>query len=126
MPLSGRGPDHAAECGVLSVSGPSCEAAAMTDDEFQEPWFRPDPKQAHAFESEVNAEVSPGHELHGLTLYAVATCAGYDEVVFRASDDTFAVVHLTWTQGRETPPWPQTTRLGGFVAVEAAMEQHGH
>jgi hypothetical protein len=108
------------------MSGRPCEAVAMTDDQFREPWFRPDAEHAQAFEREVSAEVAPGHELHGLTLHTVAKCEGCDDVVFRASDDTFAVVRLTWTRKQETPPWPRTTRLGGFIAVEAAMDQHEH
>jgi hypothetical protein len=102
------------------------QAVAVSDDDFRDPWFRPDAEHAHNFENEAHAEMAPGHELHGLALRAVAKCAGCDDVVFRASDDTFAIVHLTWAKKPETPPWPLTTRLGGFVAVETAMDQHEH
>ncbi|TCN44361.1 hypothetical protein EV644_101504 [Kribbella orskensis] len=71
-------------------------------------------------------EIAPGHELHGLAPSAVAKCEGCDDVVFRASDDTFAIVHLAWTLKPETPLWPRTTRLGGFIVVEAAMDQQAH
>jgi hypothetical protein len=47
-------------------------------------------------------------------------------VVFRASDGTFAIVHLSWIRKANSPPWPQTTRHGGFIAVELAMDQHEH
>lgn len=98
----------------------------MSDEDFREPWFRLDAKQASTFENEALAEVAPGHDLHGLTLQAMARCEGCDDVVFRPSDDMFAIVHLTWAMKPEVPPWPRTTRLGGFIAVEAAMDQHEH
>ena len=47
------------------------------------------------FEQEAATEIAPGHELHGLALEAVAKCEGCDSVVFRASDDTFAIIHLS-------------------------------
>jgi hypothetical protein len=79
-----------------------------------------------AFEREAATEIAAGHELHGLGLAAVAKCEGCDSVVFRVSDDTFAIVHLSWRRKPEPPPSPQTTRLGGFNAVEMAMDQHEH
>ncbi|WP_460627718.1 hypothetical protein [Intrasporangium mesophilum] len=85
-----------------------------------------DGDRARALEDEAATEVAPGHELHGLALTAVAKCEGCDSVVYRASDGTFAIVHLSWTRKSETPPWPRTTRLGGFIAVENAMDQHEH
>jgi hypothetical protein len=77
-------------------------------------------------EREALREIAPGHELHALGLTAVAKCATYDDAVFRVSDDTFAVVHLTWTGKPDAPPWPRTTRLGSFMAVESTMDRHDH
>jgi hypothetical protein len=94
--------------------------------DLRDPWFRLEREQARALEREATTEIAAGHELYGLGLTAVAKCAGCDSVVFRASDDTFAIVHLSWTRKPDTPPWPQTTRLGGFIAVELAMDQHEH
>ncbi|HZN71749.1 MAG TPA: hypothetical protein VFC00_08740 [Micromonosporaceae bacterium] len=95
-------------------------------DDFREPWFRANTGQAAAFEREARSEIAPGHELHGLDLRAIAGCSGCDDVVFRAPDDTFAIVHLVWTAKPETPPWPRTARLGSFLAIELAMDQHEH
>jgi hypothetical protein len=94
--------------------------------DFREPWFRLEGEHARALEREAATEIAAGHELHGLGLTAVAKCEGCDSVVFRASDDTFAIVHLSWIRKPETPPWPHTTRLVGFIAVEIAMDQHEH
>jgi hypothetical protein len=108
------------------MSGIPCEAVAVSDVDFREPWSRPDAEHGQTFESEAYAEVAPGHELQGLALRAVARCQGCDDVVFHASDDTFAIVHLTWARKPEAPPLPRTARLGGFLAVESAMDQHEH
>ncbi len=64
-------------------------------DDFREPWLRLQPEQALAFEREAEKEIAPGHELHGIALSALAKCQGCDDAVFRASDGTFAIVHLT-------------------------------
>lgn len=98
----------------------------MSGEDLPGPWGRLDATSAAALEREVGSEVTPGHELHGLTLGAVAKCGGCDDAVFRASDGTFAIVHLTWSGTPEVDPWPLTTRLGGLVAVQAAMDQHEH
>ena len=98
----------------------------MSSEDFRKPWSRLEARQAQAFEREAKREIAPGHDLHGLDLRAVAKCEGCDDVVFRASDEAFAMVHLTWSRKLESPPWPCTRRLGGFLALEAAMDQHEH
>jgi hypothetical protein len=100
--------------------------AVSDEDDLRKPWSRIDAEHGRTFENEAHAEVAPGHELHGLGLRAIAKCEGCDDAVFRVSDDTFAIVHLTWARKPEAPPWPLTSRLGGFIAVEAAMDQHEH
>ena len=89
-------------------------------EEFREPWFRVAGDGAAPFEAEAH------NELHTLDLRALARCAGCDDVVFQVSDGSFAIVHLTWTGKPDVQPWPRTTRLGGFIAVEMAMDQHEH
>lgn len=93
---------------------------------FREPWRRLEGNTARAFEVEATSEIAAAHELHGLALTAIAKCEGCDSVVYRASDGTFAIAHLSWTRKPETPPWPRSTRLGGLIAVESAMDQHEH
>jgi hypothetical protein len=107
------------------VSG-SCEAVAVSDENFRPPWLGLDSEYAVTLENEAYAEVAAGHELHGLELRAVAKCEGCDDVVFRASDNTFAIVQVTWARRPEAPPWPLTTRLGGLIALETTMDQHDH
>jgi hypothetical protein len=97
----------------------------VNDAGLREPWLRPDDAEARRLELEVLAEISPGHELHGSALTAIARCSGCDGVVFHRDDDTFAIVHLSYVRP-DQPPWPHTTRLGGFIALELAMDQHEH
>jgi hypothetical protein len=94
---------------------------------FREPWFRVDGNRAKAIEQEVAAEFGPEHELARESLIAVAACSGCDRVVFRLHNDRWAIVHLTWRPKKpDTPPWPTTARYGGFIAIEAGMDQHEH
>jgi hypothetical protein len=98
---------------------------SIVADGFNDPWFRPDHPAATALAAQASREIKPGHELYGLSLECTAKCAGCDDVVFRCSDDTFAVVHLTWSDGA-SPPWPTTTRCGSYMAIELVMDQHEH
>jgi hypothetical protein len=91
-----------------------------------EPWFRPEPRVAAALAAEARAEIGPDHELAGQELAAVVKCAGCDGVMFSVDDGTFAQVHLTWAQHPEPEPWPATQRLGGYLALETAIDNHQH
>lgn len=107
--------------------------------QFPAPYVAVTSEQATAFEVEARHEIGRGHSLKGLHLTAVARCEACDNVVFKASNDTWAVVHLTWkgsgryssgsTPGwlrrrltRESPPWPSTER---FDSIESLMQDLG-
>ena len=95
--------------------------------ELPRPWLRLSPERAAQLVREAVAEIGPGHELHGQALVAVAACRSCDDVLFRVDDESWAIVHLTWTARKPaTPPWPHTERLGGYIAVEMAVDQHSH
>jgi hypothetical protein len=81
----------------------------MSDEGFRGPWSCFGADRARAFEKEAKAQVAPGHELFGLRLRAVVKCEGCDDVVFQASDDTFATVHLTWARKPDAPLAPDST-----------------
>jgi hypothetical protein len=91
-----------------------------------EPWFRPVPQLATALVREAQAEIRSDHELAGHELTAIVKCAGCDDVIFSVDDGTFALVHLTWAKHPEPPPWPVTTLLAGFIALEIAVDNHQH
>ena len=97
----------------------------MTVPTVSQPWYRPNRAEAKRLETEARKEIARGHELFGVGLTAIARCSGCDDVVFRCDDGTFAVVHFSYVH-HERPPWPGTTRLGSFIALEMAMDQHEH
>jgi hypothetical protein len=91
------------------------------------PWLRLAPERAAQLAREAIAEIGPGHELHGHALVAVAACGSCDDVLFRVDDESWAIVHLTWTAKKpDTPPWPHAERFGGYIAMEMALDQHSH
>jgi hypothetical protein len=49
----------------------------------------------------------------------IAKALPNDDVIAECEDDV-AVVHLTWTQKQERPPWPLTT----FMASADEFESH--
>lgn len=62
-------------------------------------------------------------DVGGLT--TVARCGGCDDVLFRLDDESWAIVHLTWTRAsRERAPWPRFTQFGSFIAVEMTVDAH--
>jgi len=110
---------------VLAACDLSGQSAHVSDASLHEPWLRPTDAEASRLEVEAQAEFSEGHELFGVGLTAIARCAGCDDVAFRCADDTFAIVHLSYTH-HDRPPWPDTMRFGSFIALELAMDQHAH
>jgi hypothetical protein len=84
-------------------------------DQLPEPWFdlRPRPGDDHlrsrlAMTAELNRELMPGHLLHGERAEPLAKCSHCDSVIYGLPRERFALVHLTWAQGPEQPPFPQT------------------
>lgn len=59
-----------------------------------------------SFAVQLRREVSRGHMLFDRTLEAVAVRDDRDDALFRAPSGELFVVHLTWRQGAEPPPWP--------------------
>jgi hypothetical protein len=98
----------------------------MSGAALPEPWTEPDTQRAQALERELQREISPGHPLAGCQPRAIAACTGCDNVLFALDNDTWALVHLTWTGTVETPPWPRTTQIGSFFAVDLVASQHSH
>jgi hypothetical protein len=91
-----------------------------------DPWVIVPPSRRAALEAEAKAEIADAHELSGLPIAAIARCVACDDVVFciETSPVWFALVHLTWRQRREQPPWPMTRRL--TLPLSASLEAHSH
>jgi hypothetical protein len=61
---------------------------------------------SEGFVAQLRREVSKGHQLYGHTLQAIAKRDDRDDALFRGPSGELFVVHLTWRQGAEPPPWP--------------------
>ena len=82
--------------------------------------FSPDDPDMKPLEKELAREVRRGHELFGLDLTVVARRFAQDDILVTSPARAgCAAVHLTWTRGREKPPWPCTT---WYPSVDDAKE----
>jgi hypothetical protein len=90
---------------------------------FREPLLdvRKDSEQAGALAAELGRELAPGHVLHGKALRVIARALPNDDVVIECGE-AVAVVHLTWTQKPDTPPWPLTTWIDSAGEFESYVE----
>jgi hypothetical protein len=86
----------------------------MSEESIPEPWWdlRTDgpieAKQRDALRTELNHEVGAGHPLYGRGYSIIARSQARDDVLIALDDNNWAVVHLTWRQAPEDPPWPNT------------------
>jgi hypothetical protein len=90
-----------------------------------DPWIRVSADTRASLEAELRAEVSKGHPLFEKQTIAVARCDGCDDVVFSIEDPArFVMVHLTWRQAPEPPPWPRTHEVSLPLADGLALHRH--
>jgi histidinol phosphatase-like PHP family hydrolase len=76
--------------------------------EWIEPWEEIG-ELGEAFSKELQKEVAPGHQLHGIPAEAIGHRIDCDNAVFRLEDDVVAVVHLTWSRKQEpNSDYPRT------------------
>lgn len=85
--------------------------------------FGPDDPDKKPFERELAREVRRGHKLFGLDLTIVARRFAQDDILVTSPARAgCAAVHLTWTRGRETPPWPRTTWCESVDGAKKALD----
>jgi hypothetical protein len=97
-------------------------------------WLRPwwplaaEGPDAAALEREMRAELGPSHPLFRVPVAAVGRHDGCDDVLFQMLDGSgrVAVVHLTWVQHQELPPWPITTFFDGLEAFASLRMRPDH
>ena len=65
--------------------------------------------QRRTMHNQLNRELSPCHPLHGHTITVIARSQQRDDIVITTAESRWAIVHLTWKQAPDTPPWPVTT-----------------
>jgi hypothetical protein len=63
-------------------------------------------RQRSAIQQELLAEVAAGHPLSGISSEVIARSEASDDALVRVEDGRWALVHLTWRQAAEAPPWP--------------------
>jgi 5-methylcytosine-specific restriction enzyme subunit McrC len=74
---------------------------------------------------EITAELSSGHALSGRVMRVEAFHVLTDSVVVLLDDDTFALVHPTWSGRPERPPYPAATPLGDAEGTARAVAALG-
>ncbi|MEO3746301.1 hypothetical protein [Plantactinospora sp. B5E13] len=80
---------------------------------FSDPWWdlrRDGPAeqaQRRALHAQLFSEIAPGHPLHGQPVEVVARSKASDDIVVQTAG-RWAIVHLTWENAIQTPPWPVT------------------
>jgi hypothetical protein len=95
---------------------------------FEKPWGdvgHPDiaAETAASFDDEPRREVAPGHPLYERRCIAIAKREATDDVLFALGAEEMAVVHLTWGQKPEPPPWPSTTFYASFDEFLTAVPE---
>ena len=91
-----------------------------------EGWHTVSKQEADLLLAEMRREIPSGHVLTGRRASVVRRCSGCDDVIFRVDDETFTVVHLTWSGREERDPFPKTVVLASFLAVESYVDSHEH
>lgn len=96
----------------------------VTDYRFSEPLrdLRSEDQEAEQLRTELLRELSIGHVLHGADLRVVARALPQDEVVVETTDGRVALVHVTWSGHKESPPWPTTDLLNSAEHLEQTVE----
>lgn len=86
---------------------------------FSEPMIdlRHDQSRASLLADELHREVGVGHPLAGERWTVVAEAEPQDDVVVVAGAQV-AMVHLTWSGRRESPPWPSHDAIPGPEALQ--------
>jgi hypothetical protein len=113
-------------CHVVRVDDSSAAYDGAVIRPLPDPWRVLSTEERGELELELAAETAPGHPLHGHHSVAIARCTACDDVVFSVETDPiwFAVVHLTWRQSQQPPPWPRTTVVTLPLADSLAMHSH--
>jgi hypothetical protein len=90
-------------------------------EDFQDLRDEAEADHAQSLKAELDAELAPGHRLHGQACRVVARALPQDEIVVVAGESV-ALVHLTWSGHPETPPWPATDLADSAVAFQELIK----
>lgn len=74
----------------------------MNDIEFKKPWVLIESDlEKKRLKEELEKEINSNHVLYGKENIPIARREENDDVIFKISDDSFALVHLTWLGKQE-------------------------
>ena len=76
--------------------------------QFPEPWCEFVSGQGEAFLQELKRELSAGHTLYELKLFALGHSSAADDALFEDEEGRVFQVHLTFSRRAEQPPLPRT------------------
>ena len=80
---------------------------------------------ASEYDDELGREVAKGHILHGLGVQAVAVRRHKKDVIYWVAEkQSWAVVHLTWSEERD-PRWPVGDLLQDWPDVVVELADRG-
>lgn len=79
------------------------------------------------FRTQLEREIASGHVLYGIPTRLIARGNG-DDALFTLLDGSnrVALVHLTWSSGAQTPPWPATTLFASLEQWVAEVMEPEH
>ena len=101
----------------------------MSDFELSERWQGLDDVSAttqdrrDAVLRELKLEIAPEHDLADLVVGVEAFFEASDDVIVRLVDSSYAIVHLSWIQRADRPPWPTAERIGRGAEASAAVRR---
>lgn len=108
--------DHVPADAILEwdLCGPDGKPEAADRLVLREPWFVPDAEDRTYFEAELRREAAPGHVLYGRIerVWLIARRYDQDDFAYLLADGSVACVHLSFSKGPDSPPWPSTGMFG--------------
>jgi hypothetical protein len=93
----------------------------VTQGQLPNDWEVLPANHVRGFEQVLRSELATGHRWNDVRLQAVARRGSNDDVLFRHMDeaDLWSVVHLTWSNKQEQPPFPLVGFTGTFAEFHA-------
>jgi len=85
--------------------------------QFKDPWYKTD----QDLSKQLKLEVADTHILANKNVKTIARREDNDDVLYEIIDQnkTFAIVHLTWNQSKQTDPrWPITKLFKNIKEVQ--------
>ena len=93
------------------------------DIEFVDPWGATEDK-AQTFSKELERELHEGHSLYGKKYRIIARRYDRDDILLQLENSELAIVHLTWSQKKESSGFPSVHYLSVQEFIEEMDEEN--